>query len=204
MWPLCKTTSGKNLFFWYLILQMSNSRRTARKKRKWADGEANKPAVKPERKRIFFLEPSHSPIRKKKRLQLNYPTTNPLYLLLKVSVYEMPPLVHFCDRLLGHLQYPHGGVWGRLAAWYLFLISWACSWSANAGRANDQLSRKWVNTAKLTSTAVTEMATKQNHSKFNHLLWISPRYAQNAKQGNKNDTQGMTTSASIKKKNDCL
>lgn len=139
-------------------------------------------------------------LEKKKRLQLNYPTTNPLYLLLKVSVYEMPPLVHFCDRLLGHLQYPHGGVWGRLAAWYLFLISWACSWSANAGRANDQLSRKWVNTAKLTSTAVTEMATKQNHSKFNHLLWISPRYAQNAKQGNKNDTQGMTTSASIKKK----
>lgn len=144
------------------------------------------------------------PLLEKKRLQLNYPTTNPLYLLLKVSVYEMPPLVHFCDRLLGHLQYPHGGVWGRLAAWYLCLISQACSWSANAGRANDQLSRKWVHTAKLTSTAVTEMATKQNHSKFNHLLWISPRYAQNAKQGNRMTHGEWWHQHQLKKKNDCL
>lgn len=69
-------------------------------------------------------------------------------------------------------------VGSETAAWYLCLIIQASFQNVKAVRTKVHLPRKWTRTASLPSE-------KKEHSNFNHLLWISPRYTQNVEQGNR-------------------
>lgn len=142
MWSLCKTTSWKNTFFpHYSILQVSNSRRTARKKNKWAYGEDNKQAGKPGRKRRLFPGTQsfrHSSI-KKERLQLNYScragTGQPQALCAHCQRCQYMCYASFGAPSWQSVRLPSMPSWWglRLAAWYLCLVNQASYRSAEAG-----------------------------------------------------------------------